>query len=154
MGTPSLPPFPQGCLGEVKGQGLYSYPFTFCYFMVLLGLERIQQQRWTSGSGAVRVGDPFDSGRRLTLSLMQVRTNVPSWCDRILWKSYPETHIICNSYGQSLLDRVLGPWAGGGWGVWGWSMCVTIPVPPLPWNMRMGHGECDPLSPRSRLSPS
>ncbi|XP_012861637.2 phosphatidylinositol 3,4,5-trisphosphate 5-phosphatase 2, partial [Echinops telfairi] len=28
-----------------------------------------------------------------------IRTNVPSWCDRILWKSYPETHIICNSYG-------------------------------------------------------
>ncbi|XP_067395180.1 phosphatidylinositol 3,4,5-trisphosphate 5-phosphatase 2 [Emydura macquarii macquarii] len=28
-----------------------------------------------------------------------VRTNVPSWCDRILWKSYPETHITCNSYG-------------------------------------------------------
>ncbi|CAB1349258.1 unnamed protein product [Coregonus sp. 'balchen'] len=27
------------------------------------------------------------------------RTNVPSWCDRILWKSYPETHIVCNSYG-------------------------------------------------------
>ncbi|XP_068027144.1 LOW QUALITY PROTEIN: phosphatidylinositol 3,4,5-trisphosphate 5-phosphatase 2-like, partial [Melanerpes formicivorus] len=29
----------------------------------------------------------------------QVRTNVPSWCDRILWKSYPETHINCNAYG-------------------------------------------------------
>ncbi|XP_016109918.1 phosphatidylinositol 3,4,5-trisphosphate 5-phosphatase 2A-like [Sinocyclocheilus grahami] len=29
----------------------------------------------------------------------QMRTNVPSWCDRILWKSYPETHIMCNSYG-------------------------------------------------------
>ncbi|XP_067322531.1 phosphatidylinositol 3,4,5-trisphosphate 5-phosphatase 2 isoform X2 [Anolis sagrei] len=28
-----------------------------------------------------------------------VRTNVPSWCDRILWKSYPETHINSNSYG-------------------------------------------------------
>ncbi|KAM8975578.1 phosphatidylinositol 3,4,5-trisphosphate 5-phosphatase 2 [Pelodytes ibericus] len=28
-----------------------------------------------------------------------VRTNVPSWCDRILWKSHPETHMICNSYG-------------------------------------------------------
>uniref|UniRef100_A0A8C2ZSK7 phosphatidylinositol-3,4,5-trisphosphate 5-phosphatase n=1 Tax=Cyclopterus lumpus TaxID=8103 RepID=A0A8C2ZSK7_CYCLU len=27
-----------------------------------------------------------------------MRTNVPSWCDRILWKSYPETHIVCNSY--------------------------------------------------------
>ncbi|NXO31619.1 SHIP2 phosphatase, partial [Cisticola juncidis] len=29
----------------------------------------------------------------------QVRTNVPSWCDRILWKSYPETHVNCNAYG-------------------------------------------------------
>uniref|UniRef100_A0A8D3DQ65 phosphatidylinositol-3,4,5-trisphosphate 5-phosphatase n=1 Tax=Scophthalmus maximus TaxID=52904 RepID=A0A8D3DQ65_SCOMX len=28
-----------------------------------------------------------------------MRTNVPSWCDRMLWKSYPETHIVCNSYG-------------------------------------------------------
>ncbi|KAM3866527.1 inositol polyphosphate phosphatase-like 1b [Diretmus argenteus] len=28
-----------------------------------------------------------------------VRVNVPSWCDRILWKSYPETHIICTTYG-------------------------------------------------------
>ncbi|XP_061876421.1 LOW QUALITY PROTEIN: phosphatidylinositol 3,4,5-trisphosphate 5-phosphatase 2-like [Colius striatus] len=27
-----------------------------------------------------------------------VRTNVPSWCDRILWKSYPETHVNCNAY--------------------------------------------------------
>ncbi|KAA8588783.1 hypothetical protein FQN60_010128 [Etheostoma spectabile] len=28
-----------------------------------------------------------------------VRVNVPSWCDRILWKSYPETHMICTAYG-------------------------------------------------------
>ncbi|CAM4719413.1 phosphatidylinositol 3,4,5-trisphosphate 5-phosphatase 2-like isoform X2 [Lepidochelys kempii] len=28
-----------------------------------------------------------------------VRINVPSWCDRILWKSHPETHMLCNSYG-------------------------------------------------------
>lgn len=28
-----------------------------------------------------------------------VRVNVPSWCDRILYKSYPETHILCTAYG-------------------------------------------------------
>ncbi|NXC99195.1 SHP2A phosphatase, partial [Certhia familiaris] len=28
-----------------------------------------------------------------------IRINVPSWCDRILWKSHPETHMVCNSYG-------------------------------------------------------
>ncbi|XP_041076387.1 phosphatidylinositol 3,4,5-trisphosphate 5-phosphatase 2B-like [Polyodon spathula] len=28
-----------------------------------------------------------------------VRINVPSWCDRVLWKSYPETHLVCTSYG-------------------------------------------------------
>ncbi|KAK5864640.1 hypothetical protein PBY51_015869 [Eleginops maclovinus] len=28
-----------------------------------------------------------------------VRVNVPSWCDRILWKSYPEIHIFCTAYG-------------------------------------------------------
>ena len=42
------------------------------------------------------------------LSGPQMRTNVPSWCDRILWKSYPETHIVCNSYGETpaLLDVI------------------------------------------------
>uniref|UniRef100_A0A8C1T8E4 phosphatidylinositol-3,4,5-trisphosphate 5-phosphatase n=1 Tax=Cyprinus carpio TaxID=7962 RepID=A0A8C1T8E4_CYPCA len=28
-----------------------------------------------------------------------VQVNGPSWCDRVLWKSYPESHIICTSYG-------------------------------------------------------
>ncbi|XP_054648241.1 inositol polyphosphate phosphatase-like 1b isoform X2 [Dunckerocampus dactyliophorus] len=28
-----------------------------------------------------------------------VRVNVPSWCDRILWKSYPNTHVVCTAYG-------------------------------------------------------
>uniref|UniRef100_A0A4W3JD96 phosphatidylinositol-3,4,5-trisphosphate 5-phosphatase n=1 Tax=Callorhinchus milii TaxID=7868 RepID=A0A4W3JD96_CALMI len=28
-----------------------------------------------------------------------VRINVPSWCDRVLWKAYPETYIQCTSYG-------------------------------------------------------
>lgn len=28
-----------------------------------------------------------------------VRTNVPSWCDRVLWKSFPDTHIVCRAYG-------------------------------------------------------
>ncbi|XP_062855895.1 inositol polyphosphate phosphatase-like 1b [Trichomycterus rosablanca] len=28
-----------------------------------------------------------------------VRVNGPSWCDRVLWKSYSETYITCTSYG-------------------------------------------------------
>nr|XP_039251513.1 phosphatidylinositol 3,4,5-trisphosphate 5-phosphatase 2-like [Styela clava] len=30
-----------------------------------------------------------------------IRINVPSWCDRVLWKSYPETHNVCHAYGCS-----------------------------------------------------
>ncbi|XP_056132102.1 phosphatidylinositol 3,4,5-trisphosphate 5-phosphatase 1 isoform X2 [Lampris incognitus] len=25
--------------------------------------------------------------------------NLPSWCDRVLWKSYPLVHVVCQSYG-------------------------------------------------------
>lgn len=25
--------------------------------------------------------------------------NLPSWCDRVLWKSYPMVHVVCQSYG-------------------------------------------------------
>lgn len=54
------------------------------------------------GWGMVRVrGDPSLTPPTHTHSCpCQVRTNVPSWCDRILWKSYPETHVNCNAYGE------------------------------------------------------
>ncbi|NWV40901.1 SHIP1 phosphatase, partial [Grantiella picta] len=28
-----------------------------------------------------------------------MKYNLPSWCDRVLWKSYPMVHIVCQSYG-------------------------------------------------------
>ncbi|XP_033005899.1 phosphatidylinositol 3,4,5-trisphosphate 5-phosphatase 1 isoform X1 [Lacerta agilis] len=28
-----------------------------------------------------------------------VKYNLPSWCDRVLWKSYPLVHVVCQSYG-------------------------------------------------------
>ncbi|XP_069069876.1 phosphatidylinositol 3,4,5-trisphosphate 5-phosphatase 1 isoform X6 [Pleurodeles waltl] len=28
-----------------------------------------------------------------------IKYNLPSWCDRVLWKSYPEVHVLCQSYG-------------------------------------------------------
>lgn len=62
----------------------------------------------------MRVGAPppplipsFFPPKKTHLVPVQVRTNVPSWCDRILWKSYPETHVNCNAYGEG---------GGGGWG--------------------------------------
>lgn len=44
------------------------------------------------------------------LIYLQVRVNVPSWCDRILWKSYPETHVTCTAYGKA--DRNLEVYSG------------------------------------------
>lgn len=37
---------------------------------------------------------------------LQVRVNVPSWCDRILWKSYPETHVTCTAYGKIDMNMI------------------------------------------------
>uniref|UniRef100_UPI00398F58AF phosphatidylinositol 3,4,5-trisphosphate 5-phosphatase 1 n=1 Tax=Pristiophorus japonicus TaxID=55135 RepID=UPI00398F58AF len=28
-----------------------------------------------------------------------LKYNLPSWCDRVLWKSYPNVHVMCQSYG-------------------------------------------------------
>ncbi|XP_040204870.1 phosphatidylinositol 3,4,5-trisphosphate 5-phosphatase 1 isoform X1 [Rana temporaria] len=28
-----------------------------------------------------------------------MKYNLPSWCDRVLWKSYPNMHVLCQSYG-------------------------------------------------------
>uniref|UniRef100_A0A8C3SCN3 phosphatidylinositol-3,4,5-trisphosphate 5-phosphatase n=1 Tax=Chelydra serpentina TaxID=8475 RepID=A0A8C3SCN3_CHESE len=28
-----------------------------------------------------------------------MKFNLPSWCDRVLWKSYPMVHVVCQSYG-------------------------------------------------------
>lgn len=30
---------------------------------------------------------------------LQMKYNLPSWCDRVLWKSYPMVHVVCQSYG-------------------------------------------------------
>lgn len=53
------------------------------------------------GWGSVGGGKPLsDTLPPTSPPSCQVRTNVPSWCDRILWKSYPETHVNCNAYGE------------------------------------------------------
>ena len=31
---------------------------------------------------------------------LQVRVNVPSFCDRVLWRSYPGTYIVNLAYGR------------------------------------------------------
>uniref|UniRef100_A0AAY4EUM3 phosphatidylinositol-3,4,5-trisphosphate 5-phosphatase n=1 Tax=Denticeps clupeoides TaxID=299321 RepID=A0AAY4EUM3_9TELE len=33
--------------------------------------------------------------------------NLPSWCDRVLRKSYPSVHVVCQSYGESTCKHVL-----------------------------------------------
>ncbi|XP_033104067.1 phosphatidylinositol 3,4,5-trisphosphate 5-phosphatase 1-like isoform X2 [Anneissia japonica] len=46
----------------------------------------------------------YEIGNRKTYAYKKikktgVRINQPSWCDRVLWKSYPDTHINNTSYG-------------------------------------------------------
>ena len=40
----------------------------------------------------------------LSLPPMQIRINVPSYCDRVLWRSYPGTNISNTSYGNLTID--------------------------------------------------
>jgi len=47
----------------------------------------------------------YERGTRETYNHLKVkktgvRVNVPSWCDRVLWRSYPETHAVCLAYGE------------------------------------------------------
>ena len=37
--------------------------------------------------------------KALTPLLLQIRINVPSYCDRVLWRSYPNAPIVNTSYG-------------------------------------------------------
>ncbi|KAM9316457.1 phosphatidylinositol 3,4,5-trisphosphate 5-phosphatase 1 [Gastrophryne carolinensis] len=46
----------------------------------------------------------FDRGTRERYCYTKQKTsgikyNLPSWCDRVLWKSYPQMHVLCQSYG-------------------------------------------------------
>lgn len=47
------------------------------------------------------------SGRHLTGFDfdLQMKYNLPSWCDRVLWKSYPLVHVVCQSYGEWQVGR-------------------------------------------------
>ena len=36
---------------------------------------------------------------------LQMKYNLPSWCDRVLWKSYPLVHVVCQSYGEWQVER-------------------------------------------------
>ncbi|XP_041483163.1 phosphatidylinositol 3,4,5-trisphosphate 5-phosphatase 1-like isoform X3 [Lytechinus variegatus] len=46
----------------------------------------------------------YELGHRSTYAYKKIkktgiRINQPSWCDRVLWKSYPDTHILNTTYG-------------------------------------------------------
>ncbi|NWI06178.1 SHP2A phosphatase, partial [Tichodroma muraria] len=72
-----------------------------------LNLEREKNKvflRFSEGDISFPPTYRYDRGTRDTYVWQKskptgMRINVPSWCDRILWKSHPETHVVCNSYG-------------------------------------------------------
>ncbi|XP_048362861.1 phosphatidylinositol 3,4,5-trisphosphate 5-phosphatase 1 [Sphaerodactylus townsendi] len=35
-----------------------------------------------------------------------MKYNLPSWCDRVLWKSYPRVHVVCQSYEDKYTDSL------------------------------------------------
>ena len=67
-----------------------------------------------------------------SLPPIQIRINVPSYCDRVLWKSYPGTNISNTSYGNWPLDFELWTLDFGLWtlnfGLWtldSINLCVS-----------------------------
>lgn len=36
------------------------------------------------------------------LRVLQIKINNPSWCDRVLWRSYPELYVSSQAYGNPL----------------------------------------------------
>ena len=43
---------------------------------------------------------------KVMLCVLQVLTNVPSWCDRVLRHSFPQTKISSTSYGECIYSAV------------------------------------------------
>lgn len=41
----------------------------------------------------------IDINIKMILTL-QTKYNLPSWCDRVLRKSYPLVHVVCQAYGE------------------------------------------------------
>lgn len=56
---------------------------------------------------------------------LQMKYNLPSWCDRVLWKSYPLVHVVCQSYGEWHAGRFHCPKLKG----FGLSICEMGALP-------------------------
>ncbi|XP_072263884.1 phosphatidylinositol 3,4,5-trisphosphate 5-phosphatase 1 isoform X2 [Pyxicephalus adspersus] len=72
-----------------------------------LNMERIESQVFLDFHEEDITFPPtyrFDRGTRERYCYIKqkatgVKYNLPSWCDRVLWKSYPQMHVLCQSYG-------------------------------------------------------
>uniref|UniRef100_A0A8C4WKC2 phosphatidylinositol-3,4,5-trisphosphate 5-phosphatase n=1 Tax=Gopherus evgoodei TaxID=1825980 RepID=A0A8C4WKC2_9SAUR len=65
-------------------------------------IQRIKQQQYPEllGFGPASHGEKGPKGVSAICSpLVADEFNLQSWCDRVLWKSYPMVHVVCQSYG-------------------------------------------------------